>query len=173
MYGPPKSDIRLVPSKIKFHYREDGDFVTKTSEDLFKGKRVVVFAIPGAFTPVCSEKHLPGFEKNYAKLKKAGKLDEIYCLSVNDAFVMDAWFKQKKIKKVKHIPDGALEFTRWADTEVNKSNIGFGPRSWRYAVVIEDMVASTWFVEGGTWDEAKADPFIESTAERLLDYFTK
>ena len=86
---------------------------------------------------------------------------------------MDAWFKQKKIKKVKHIPDGALEFTRWADTEVNKSNIGFGPRSWRYAVVIDDMVASTWFIEGGTWDEAKADPFVESTAERLLDYFTK
>lgn len=168
-YAPPRSDFRTVPKTLSWQYREDGEFVTKTAEDLFAGKRVVVFAIPGAFTPTCTSKHLPGYEKLFAKLKKAGKLDEIYCLSVNDAFVMDAWFKDLKIKKVKHIPDGALEFTNWADMRINKNYIGFGDRSWRYSVVIDDMITTAWFKEPAG---ASDDPFKESSAERMLEYLS-
>lgn len=167
----PTFQTRVVPKHLSFQYREDGEWVTKTAEDLFSGKKVILFALPGAFTPTCSSFQLPGFEKNFAKLKKAGKLDAIYCLSVNDAFVMDAWFKDQKIKKVQHIPDGNLDWTRWADMLVSKVNLGFGLRSWRYAVVIDDMVTSQWFVEDGKKDRAEDDPYEVSSPENILEYF--
>ena len=162
MYGPPKSDIRLVPSKIQFHYREDGDFVTKTSEDLFKGKRVVVFAIPGAFTPVCSEKHLPGFEKNYAQLKKAGKLDEIYCLSVHDAFVMDAWSKAGNAEEILMLSDGNCELANALGVTMDGSGIGLGTRSRRYSLVAEDGKITVLNLEqGGAFEVSSAEAILE------------
>ncbi|WP_375649329.1 peroxiredoxin, partial [Bartonella sp. MU70NMGDW] len=102
------------------------------SDSYFKGKRVILFSLPGAFTPTCSTFQLPDFEKLYDEFKQAG-IDEIYCLSVNDAFVMNAWGKTQNIKNVKLIPDGSGEFTRKMGMLVAKDNVGFGMRSWRYA----------------------------------------
>ncbi|KEC60888.1 hypothetical protein O7Y_01318, partial [Bartonella quintana JK 63] len=105
------------------------------SDTYFKGKRVILFSLPGAFTPTCSTFQLPDFEKLYDEFKKVG-IDEIYCLSVNDAFVMNAWKEAQGIKNVKLIPDGSGEFTRKMGMLVAKDNVGFGMRSWRYAAVI-------------------------------------
>ncbi|KEC65083.1 peroxiredoxin, partial [Bartonella quintana] len=107
------------------------------SDTYFKGKRVILFSLPGAFTPTCSTFQLPDFEKLYDEFKKVG-IDEIYCLSVNDAFVMNAWKEAQGIKNVKLIPDGSGEFTRKMGMLVAKDNVGFGMRSWRYAAVIHD-----------------------------------
>jgi len=105
-----------------------------TSDDYFKGKRVILFSLPGAFTPTCSTYQLPDFEKMYDEFKAEG-IDEIYCISVNDAFVMNAWGKSQNLNHVKLIPDGSGEFTRKMGMLVAKDNLGFGMRSWRYAAV--------------------------------------
>ncbi|WP_375669489.1 peroxiredoxin [Bartonella sp. MR168JLCBS] len=118
------------------------------SDTYFKGKRVILFSLPGAFTPTCSTFQLPDFEKLYDEFKKVG-IDEIYCLSVNDAFVMNAWKKAQGIENVKLIPDGSGEFTRKMGMLVAKDNVGFGMRSWRYAAVIHDGVIEKWFKEEG------------------------
>ena len=115
-----------------------GQFVYKTSKELFGGKRVVIFSLPGAFTPTCSSQQLPGYERLYDEFRAQG-IDEIYCVSVNDAFVMNAWAEQLGIKKVKMLPDGNGDFTRLMGMLVSKSAIGFGQRSHRYAAVLTDM----------------------------------
>ena len=103
----------------------------------FANKRVILFSLPGAFTPTCSTFQLPDFNKLYDDFKEFG-IDEIYCISVNDSFVMNAWAKHHDIGKVKVIPDGSGEFTRKMGMLVKKDNLGFGLRSWRYAVIIEN-----------------------------------
>ena len=108
-----------------------GKWVDKSTDDYFKGKRVILFSLPGAFTPTCSTYQLPDFDKLYDDFKKIG-IDEIYCISVNDSFVMNAWAKHHKIDKVKVIPDGNGEFTRKMGMLVEKNNLGFGYRSWKY-----------------------------------------
>lgn len=140
-----------------------------TTADLFSGKRVVLFSLPGAFTPTCSSTHLPGFEAAYEQIKAQG-VDEVYCLSVNDSFVMNAWFKSMMIENVKPIPDGSGEFTRKLGFLVAKDNLGFGMRSWRYSMVIENGVVEQMFVEPGLNDNVDADPFMVSDAETMLDY---
>ncbi|WP_336279578.1 peroxiredoxin [Bartonella sp. CB175] len=137
------------------------------SDTYFKGKRVILFSLPGAFTPTCSTFQLPNFEKLYDEFKKAG-IDEIYCLSVNDTFVMNAWGKAQGIEKVKLIPDGSGEFTRKMGMLVAKDNIGFGMRSWRYAAVINDEVIEQWFEEPGFSDNCTADPYEVSSPENIL-----
>ena len=102
-----------------------------TSDSLFQNRRVVLFSLPGAFTPTCSTYQLPGFEENYNRIKMAD-VDEVYCISVNDAFVMNAWAKQQDIKHVKVIPDGSGNFTRYMGMLIGKNHLGFGMRSWRY-----------------------------------------
>ncbi|EKX41244.1 hypothetical protein GUITHDRAFT_158232 [Guillardia theta CCMP2712] len=143
------------------------------SEDLFKGKRVVVFALPGAFTPTCSSTHLPGYEKHYDEIKKCG-VDEVYCLSVNDAFVMRQWGLAQvgNFKKVKLLPDGACLFTRGMGMScVWDSERGFGERSWRYSVVINDMKVEKIFVEAGQVNQNSGpDPFEVSDAGTMLGY---
>ena len=109
----------------------------RTSEEYFSGKRSVVFSLPGAFTPTCSTYQLPDFEKLYEKFNDKG-IESIYCISVNDAFVMNSWAKDQKIKNVEMIPDGSGEFTRKMGMLVAKDNLGFGMRSWRYAAVVKD-----------------------------------
>jgi len=157
------------------------------SEDLFAGKRVALFALPGAFTPVCSATHLPGYEAAYEELKANG-VDEVYCLSVNDAFVMRAWglhqgLKEEKtstanplnpgnFQKVKLIPDGYVAFTRGMGMSCTwDSNRGFGERSWRYSCVINDMTVEKLFVEGGNVvQNSNPDPFEVSDANTMLEY---
>ncbi len=159
-----------VPA-VNFIFREDGEFVTRSSAQLFGGKRVVIFSLPGAFTPTCSAYQLPGFEDNYDVITASG-IDEIYCISVNDAFVMNAWAKDQGIEKVKLIPDGNGEFTREMGMLVSKTNIGFGNRSWRYAAVINDGVIEWLSAEPGQRSNADDDPYVRSTPEEVINYLT-
>ena len=157
-----------------------------TSESLFAGKRVVLFSLPGAFTPTCSSTHLPGYENNYQKLKNLG-IDEIFCLSVNDAFVMRQWGLKQGLSEcmenngnlnpgnftnVKLIPDGACAFTRGMGAScVWDKNRGFGERSWRYSCVLNDMVVEKIFVEGGgIVQDSDSDPYEVSDVDTMLKY---
>ena len=129
-----------------------------TTCDYFKGKSVILFSLPGAFTPTCSTYQLPNFEKMYADFSLSG-IDEIYCMSVNDAFVMNAWAKNQKLEKVKVIPDGSGRFTRGMGMLVRKDPEDFGYRSWRYAALIEDCVVKKMWVEDGKMDDCPTDPY--------------
>ena len=144
---------------------------TFTSEDYFKGKKVVLFSLPGAFTPTCSTYQLPGFKKNAEEFKKLG-VDEIYCLSVNDSFVMNKWAQSQDLKAVKVIPDGSLAFTDAMDMNVQKDNHAFGQRSWRYAVVADDKKIVQTFIEPGKCDNGSVDddPYGASSPENILKY---
>ncbi|QOL79955.1 peroxiredoxin [Pseudooceanicola spongiae] len=140
-----------------------------TTADYFAGKRVILFSLPGAFTPTCSTYQLPGFENNFETFKDLG-IEEIYCMSVNDSFVMNQWAKAQGIENVKVIPDGSGEFTRRVGMLVRKDNLGFGLRSWRYAAVINDGVVEQWFEEPGICDNHSEDPYGESSPENLIKY---
>jgi peroxiredoxin len=140
-----------------------------TSFDLFGGKRVVLFSLPGAFTPTCSTYQLPGFEENYSNFRDLG-IDAIYCVSVNDAFVMNCWAKQQDIMNVKMIPDGSAEFTRGMRMNVQKDNLGFGERSWRYACIVNNGVIEKWFIEPGMEDNAADDPYGRTDPAKILEY---
>lgn len=138
-----------------------------TTDDLFAGKRVVLFSLPGAFTPTCSTYQLPGFEALYEQFKEKG-VDEIYCMSVNDTFVMNAWAKDQNLKNVKVIPDGNGEFVEGLGMLVEKNNLGFGKRSWRFAALVSDRVITNWFEEPGHIDNADDDPYGETKPENVL-----
>lgn len=138
-----------------------------TTDEYFKGKRVVLFSLPGAFTPTCSTFQLPDFEKLYPEFKELG-IDEVYCLAVNDAFVMNAWGRHNKLQHIKLIPDGNGEFTRKMGMLVCKSNLGFGMRSWRYAAIVNDGVVEKWFEEKGFSDNCETDPYGESSPQNIL-----
>jgi thioredoxin-dependent peroxiredoxin len=140
-----------------------------TTKEIFAGKKIVVFSLPGAFTPTCSTTHLPRYEALYADLKAAG-VDEIYCLSVNDAFVMYQWGKNIGAKNVKLLPDGNGEFSRKMGMLVEKSNLGFGLRSWRYSMVVTDGKIDKMFAEAGYGDNCETDPFEVSDADTMLAY---
>lgn len=140
-----------------------------STNDIFEGKKIVVLALPGAFTPTCSSKHLPSFEAKYQELMGLG-IDEVYCLSVNDAFVMFQWGKHLDIKQVKMLPDGNGDFTRAMGMLVKKENVGFGSRSWRYSMVVEDKKIIKCFSEPGKADNCPDDPFTVSGADTLLAY---
>ena len=141
----------------------------KTSEDFFKGKRVVLFSLPGAFTPTCSTYQLPGFENNFAAFQEHD-IDAIYCLSVNDSFVMNKWKEMQGVQNIDVIPDGSGEFTRRMGMLVAKDNLGFGARSWRYAAIVNDGQIEAWFEEPGISDNHGDDPYGVSSPENLLEY---
>lgn len=141
----------------------------KTTSDYFAGKRAILFALPGAFTPTCSTYQLPGFEDNFAAFQALG-IDTIYVLSVNDSFVMNKWAEAQGIKNIKVIPDGSGEFTRRMGMLVRKDNLGFGLRSWRYAAIVNDGVIEGWFEESGLCDNHGEDPYGESSPENLLSW---
>ena len=155
--------------QVEFVFRENGEFVNRTTADLFDGKRVVILSLPGAFTPTCSAYQLPGFEEKYEDFAALG-IDAIYCVSVNDVFVMNAWAQDQNIEKVKLIPDGNAYFTRSMGMLVNKSNLGFGDRSWRYAAVVDNGVIQKLFVEDGQRDNADTDPYEATTPEAVFEY---
>ena len=139
----------------------------KTTADYFSGKRVVLFSLPGAFTPTCSTYQLPDFEKLYEEFQAEG-IDEIYCISVNDAFVMNAWGTTQALKNIKLIPDGSGEFTRKMGMLVAKDNVGFGMRSWRYAAIVNNGVVEQWFEEEGFSDNCDTDPYGVSSPQNIL-----
>jgi len=138
-----------------------------TSDEIFSNKKVVVFSLPGAFTPTCSTQQVPGFEAAYEEFIKLG-IDEVYVLSVNDTFVMRKWMLDQKIGNIKFIPDGNGEFTRQMGMLVDKHNVGFGQRSWRYAMVVNNGVIEHWLEEPGRKDNNGTDPFSISSAESVL-----
>ena len=147
------------------------EWVIKKASDIFAGKRVVVFALPGAFTPTCSSAQLPGYEMGFEDFKALG-IDDIYCTSVNDAFVMRSWAVDQMLNNVKMLPDGNGDFASSMGMLVDKSNLGFGKRSWRYAMVVDDMKIEKMFIENDGWamDLSPTDPFEVSDAATVLQY---
>lgn len=141
----------------------------RPSDDIFKGRNVVLFALPGAFTPTCSTTHLPRYEELHEALLAEG-VDEVVCLSVNDAFVMYQWGQHQGVEKVTLLPDGNGEFTRKMGMLVEKSNLGFGMRSWRYSMYVENGEIRKLFAEEGLDDNVGSDPFEVSSADVMLDY---
>jgi len=171
------SNLNLENSKVPqvtFKVRkkdQNGDYswAEVTTAEIFDNKKVVLFALPGAFTPTCSSTHLPGYEVNYDDFKDLG-IDEIYCLSVNDSFVMNAWAKDQNLENVKVLPDGNAEFTRKMGMLVRKENLGFGDRSWRYSMYVENGVIKKLFAEDGFGDNVANDPFEVSDYKTMLTY---
>ena len=141
----------------------------RTTAEIFSGKKIVLFALPGAFTPTCSSTHLPKYEELYDEIKATG-VDEVICLSVNDAFVMFQWGKAQGAEKVFLLPDGNGEFTRKMGMLVEKSNLGFGMRSWRYSMVVDDGKIEKMFIEPDFGDNCPSDPFEVSDANTMLAY---
>ncbi len=140
-----------------------------STEELFKGKKIVLFSLPGAFTPTCSSTHLPGYEAGFAEFQELG-VDKVVCLSVNDAFVMFQWGKSQGVKNVFLLPDGSADFTRGMGMLVKKDNLGFGERSWRYSMYVDDGVIKKLFIEPGFAHDCPTDPFEVSDAETMLKY---
>jgi peroxiredoxin len=140
-----------------------------TTSELFDGRNVVLFALPGAFTPTCSTSHLPRYEDLYEEFRALG-VDAVVCLSVNDAFVMYQWGKSQGAEKVFLLPDGNGEFTRKMGMLVDKSNLGFGMRSWRYSMYVQNGEIRKMFVEPGHDDNCPVDPFEVSDADTMLSW---
>ena len=149
---------------------QSGEFewVTMNKQTLFDGKRVVIFGLPGAFTPTCSTQQLPGYEELYSDFRAAG-IDDIYCFTVNDCFVTEEWTQAQEIVNVKVIPDGSAEFTIKMGMDVRKDNLGFGIRSWRYAAIVDEGQVIQQFVETGFGDNFEGDPYEVSAPEVVLD----
>lgn len=143
-----------------------------TSSELFDGKRVVIFSLPGAFTPTCSTYQVPGFEENYETIRSLG-VDDVYCVSVNDSFTMNKWAQTQNIKNIKMVPDGNGEFTKGMNMLVNKSNLGFGYRSWRYAAVVDNGIVEKMFVEPGKSDNCEDDPYGETSPENVISFLNE
>ena len=148
---------------ITFHCRDNDQWLDRSSAELFKGKRVILFALPGAFTPTCSSSHLPRYNQ-LAKQFRALGIDAIYCLSVNDAFVMDAWQQDQQADQIEFLPDGNGEFSQALGMLVDKNPLGFGKRSWRYSMLVNDGVIEKMFIE----QDLPGDPFQVSDADTML-----
>ena len=151
-----------VPNVV-FRTRRDHEWVDVSSRDVFAGRTVVVFALPGAFTPTCSSTHVPRYNQLAPVLKRHG-VDEVVCMSVNDAFVMNDWRREQKAWNVTFLPDGNGDFTRAMGMLVPRSDLGFGERSWRYSMLVRDGVIEKMFVEpnkpGDPFDPAIGDRFV-------------
>jgi glutaredoxin-like protein len=160
----PKMEGKKVP-QVTFRTRKDSDWVNVTSDDLFKGKTVIVFSLPGAFTPTCSSTHLPRYNELGPVFKKHG-VDAIVCMSVNDAFVMNAWAEDQHAEHLTLIPDGNGDFTEGMGLLVDKKDLGFGKRSWRYSMLVKDGTVDKMFIE----PDKPGDPFEVSDADTMLNY---
>ncbi len=172
----PSATIKTVPDvTFKTRVRNDAiegdnpfEWQDLTSDEIFAGKKVVLFSLPGAFTPTCSTSHLPRYEELYDEFRELG-VDSVVCLSVNDAFVMYQWGLSQKAKNVFLLPDGNGEFSRKMGMLVDKANLGFGMRSWRYSMLVEDGKITKEFIEGGFSDNNSSDPFDVSDADTMLE----
>ncbi len=150
---------------VKFKVRVDNDWKEISTDDIFKGKNVVVFSLPGAFTPTCSSSHVPRFNELAATFKEHG-VSDIVCISVNDTFVMNEWKKDQEAENITFLPDGNGEFTEKMGMLVDKADLGFGKRSWRYSMLVKDGVVEKMFIE----PEVEGDPFEVSDADTMLGY---
>lgn len=155
---------KKVPS-CTFHTRVGDSWKDVTTDELFNGKKVVVFSLPGAFTPTCSSSHLPRYNE-LAKAFKENGVDDILCVSVNDTFVMNAWAADEESDNITMIPDGNCDFTEGMGMLVDKNDLGFGKRSWRYSMLVNDGVVEKMFIE----PEKEGDPFEVSDADTMLKY---
>ncbi|PWK54277.1 glutathione peroxidase [Pleionea mediterranea] len=155
---------KAIPT-AKFNVRVGDEFKQLTTEQLFKGKTVVVFSLPGAFTPTCSSTHLPRYNELAGVFKDNG-VDDIVCISVNDTFVMNAWLRDQEAEHITVVPDGNGEFSEGMGMLVDKSDLGFGKRSWRYSMLVKDGVIDKMFIE----PEKPGDPFEVSDADTMLEY---
>lgn len=155
----------FVIPEMTFPMRVNGEWEKLTTKEIFENKKVVVFSLPGAFTPTCSSTHLPRYEELYDVLKENG-VDEVYCVSVNDTFVMNEWANAEQITKVKMLPDGNANFTKAMEMLVTKDDLGFGDRSWRYSMVVVNGKVEKQFIE----PEVEGDPFEVSDADTMLKY---
>lgn len=169
-----KIPVRTVPdvtfkTRVKNEATGEFEWAHPTTADYFAGKRVVVFSLPGAFTPTCSTFQVPGFDVLYDDILAQG-VDDVYCVSVNDGFVMNAWAKDQQLKNLTLIPDGSGEFTEGMGMLVAKDNLGFGKRSWRYAMVVNDGVVERFFEEPGREDNCESDPYGETSPTAVLEY---
>lgn len=153
-----------VPHVI-FRTRKDNQWIDVTTDDLFAGKTVIVFSLPGAFTPTCSSTHLPGYNELAPVFKENG-VDDIICISVNDTFVMNEWMKDQQANNLTVIPDGNGEFTEGMGMLVDKADLGFGKRSWRYSMLVKDGLIDKMFIE----PNVPGDPFEVSDADTMLNY---
>ncbi|WP_077340011.1 glutathione peroxidase [Pseudocolwellia agarivorans] len=153
-----------VPN-VTFKLRANDEWAERTTDEIFNNKTVVVFSLPGAFTPTCSSAHLPGYDELAPKFFENG-VDEIICMSVNDTFVMNSWSADQHTKNISFIPDGNGDFTEAMGLLVDKSDIGFGKRSWRYAMLVKNGVIDKMFIE----PEVPGDPFEVSDAATMLKY---
>lgn len=144
-------------------------WIDKTTTDLFGTGRVVIFGLPGAFTPTCSMSQVPGYSANYDEFMNRG-ISEVYCVSVNDAFVMNRWFNEANWTKVVPVPDGSGLFTNAIGMLVSKDNLGFGQRSWRYAMVANNGVVEQVFSEPNVEDNCEFDPYDVSKPENVLTW---
>jgi peroxiredoxin/glutaredoxin len=153
-----------VPS-VKYKTLVDGKLVERSTDEIFDGRTVVLFSLPGAFTPTCSSSHVPRYDELAPQLKEAG-VDEIVCASVNDAFVMDAWKQDQRASRVTFLPDGNGEFTEGMGMLVDKGGLGFGKRSWRYSMLVKDGVVEKMFIE----PEVEGDPYEVSDADTMLQH---
>jgi glutaredoxin-like protein len=155
---------KKVP-QVTFHTRDNHEWVDVTTDEIFKGKTVVVFSLPGAFTPTCSSTHVPRYNQLTPTLKAHG-VDEVICVSVNDAFVMNEWRREQHADNVTFMPDGNGDFSRGMGMLVAKNDIGFGDRSWRYSMLVKDGVIEKMFIE----PDVPGDPFEVSDADTMLAY---
>lgn len=155
---------KSIPTTV-FHTRQNNEWVDVSSDELFKNRKVIVFALPGAFTPTCSSTHLPRYNE-LAPVFFAQGIDEIICLSVNDTFVMNAWKEDQDAENIRFIPDGNGEFSEGMSMLVDKNDLGFGKRSWRYSMLVNDGVIEKMFIEA----DVAGDPFQVSDADTMLEY---
>ena len=158
------SEGQPIP-QVTFHCREADQWIDRSSDDLFAGKKVILFALPGAFTPTCSSSHLPRYNQLAEQFGKLG-VDAIYCLSVNDSFVMNAWKDDQHADNIDFLPDGNGEFSAGIGMLVDKNELGFGKRSWRYSMLVNDGVIEKMFIER----DIPGDPFEVSDADTMMQY---
>jgi glutaredoxin-like protein len=150
---------------VTFRTRQDSDWVDVTTDEIFKGRTVAVFSLPGAFTPTCSSSHVPRFNELAPVFRQHG-VDEIVCISVNDAFVMNEWAQDQHADRIRFIPDGNGDFTAGMGMLVDKDDLGFGKRSWRYSMLVRDGTIEKMFIE----PEKPGDPYEVSDADTMLDW---
>jgi peroxiredoxin/glutaredoxin len=160
----PDRQGQRVP-EVVFRTRRDGQWHDLSTADVFAGKTVVVFALPGAFTPTCSTSHVPRYNELAPVFKRHG-VDDIVCISVNDGFVMEAWQRDQHADRIRFLPDGNGQFTEGMGMLVDKNDLGFGRRSWRYSMLVRDGIVDKMFVER----DEPGDPFHVSDADTMLDH---
>lgn len=162
---------KIIPS-VSFKARVQGvkgyEWKNVSTWDLFSRKRILLFSLPGAFTPTCSNYQLPDFEELVEDFY-CEEIDDVYCVTVNDAFVCNAWARHQDINSVQMIPDGNGEFTEQMRMTVDKNNYGFGNRSWRYACIAENGTITDWFIEEGKEDNCQEDPYLYTNPHYILE----